>query len=52
MFNNIINLKIVLKNKLESFNNLSFINMMFRGYVIVNKDNEVVISIYKLNEND
>ena len=46
------NLKTVLKNKLESLNNLSPTNTMLRGYAIVNKDNEVVTSTHKLNEND
>ena len=50
--NNITNLKTVLKNKLESLNNLSPTNTMLRGYAIVNKDNEVVTSTHKLNEND
>ncbi|WP_049392009.1 exodeoxyribonuclease VII large subunit [Staphylococcus epidermidis] len=52
MSNNITNLKTVLKNKLESLNNLSPTNTMLRGYAIVNKDNEVVTSTHKLNEND
>ena len=52
MSNNIINLKTVLKNKLENLNNLSPTNTMLRGYAIVNKDNEVVTSTHKLNEND
>ena len=50
MSNNITNLKTVLKNKLESLNNLSPTNTMLRGYAIVNKDNEVVTSTHKLNE--
>ena len=49
MSNNITNLKTVLKNKLESLNNLSPTNTMLRGYAIVN---EVVTSTHKLNEND
>ena len=49
MSNNITNLKTVLKNKLESLNNLSPTNTMLRGYAIVNK---VVTSTHKLNEND
>lgn len=52
MSNNITNLKTVLKNKLESLNNLSPTNTMLRGYAIVNKDNEVVTSTHKLIEND
>lgn len=52
MSNNITNLKTVQKNKLESLNNLSPTNTMLRGYAIVNKDNEVVTSTHKLNEND
>ena len=52
MSNNITNLKTVLKNKVESLNNLSPTNTMLRGYAIVNKDNEVVTSTHKLNEND
>ena len=52
MSNNITNLKTVLKNKLENLNNLSPTNTMLRGYAIVNKDNEVVTSTHKLNEND
>lgn len=52
MSNNITNLKTVLKNKLESLNNLSPTNTMLRGYAIVNKDNDVVTSTHKLNEND
>ncbi|MEJ7337250.1 exodeoxyribonuclease VII large subunit [Staphylococcus epidermidis] len=52
MSNNITNLKTVLKNKLESLNNLSPTNTMLRGYAIVNKDNKVVTSTHKLNEND
>lgn len=52
MSNNITDLKTVLKNKLESLNNLSPTNTMLRGYAIVNKDNEVVTSTHKLNEND
>lgn len=52
MSNNITNLKTVLKNKLESLNNLSPTNTMLRGYAIVNKDNEVVTSTHKLNKND
>lgn len=52
MSNNITNLKTALKNKLESLNNLSPTNTMLRGYAIVNKDNEVVTSTHKLNEND
>lgn len=52
MSNNITNLKTVLKNKLESLNNLSPTNTMLRGYAIVNNDNEVVTSTHKLNEND
>lgn len=52
MSNNITNLKTVLKNKLESLNNLSPTNTMLRGYAIVNKDNEVITSTHKLNEND
>ncbi|MCG2522978.1 exodeoxyribonuclease VII large subunit [Staphylococcus epidermidis] len=52
MSNNITNLKTVLKNKLESLNNLSPTNTMLRGYAIVSKDNEVVTSTHKLNEND
>lgn len=52
MSNNITNLKTVLKNKLESLNNLSPTNTMLRGYAIVNKDNEVVTSTHKFNEND
>lgn len=52
MSNNNTNLKTVLKNKLESLNNLSPTNTMLRGYAIVNKDNEVVTSTHKLNEND
>ncbi len=52
MSNNITSLKTVLKNKLESLNNLSPTNTMLRGYAIVNKDNEVVTSTHKLNEND
>ncbi len=52
MSNNITYLKTVLKNKLESLNNLSPTNTMLRGYAIVNKDNEVVTSTHKLNEND
>ncbi|WP_322770805.1 exodeoxyribonuclease VII large subunit [Staphylococcus epidermidis] len=52
MSNNITNLKTALKNKLENLNNLSPTNTMLRGYAIVNKDNEVVTSTHKLNEND
>lgn len=52
MSNNIINLKTVLKNKLENLNNLSPTNTMLRGYAIVNKDDEVITSTHKLNEND
>ena len=52
MSNNITNLKTVLKNKLESLNNLSPTKNSLRGYAIVNKDNEVVTSTHKLNEND
>lgn len=52
MSNNITNLKTVLKNKLENLNNLSPTNTMLRGYAIVNKDDEVITSTHKLNEND
>lgn len=48
----ILSYKNDLKNKVENLNNLSLINIMLCGYVIVNKKDEVIMSIKDLIEND